>query len=294
MTAAITSVSEQTVHAYVDGELSAHEAAALLRRMAGDPDLAEQVATLTRLKSELRDLPLPPGLRAPDLAALEARLLDGRPGRRPGRWPGGRPATESVPGIAWWGRLAGMAAAVAVVLAGMWLLGPRAGSPGGLVRSDMVTAAVARHLEWLKGPAARGGNERDVTLTAFARRHGQVYVPDLGASGLHIVRTAPFADRGVQLGYVGVHDCRLSLFILPDAGARPTPLQEVGSDAARVFVWRTNRLDYLLVAAHMDPSRLDLISTAVFDATRNLQPFSPATQLALEINHRTARSCAIG
>ena len=256
----------------------------LLRQMAGDPDLAERVATLTRLKSELRDLPLPPELKAPDLDALEAQA-------------GRRPAAGATRGIAWWGGLAGWAAAAVVVvavLAGVWVLGPGTGGQTALSRSDVMVSAVARHLEWLQGPAAGDANRRDVTLTAFARRHGQVYVPDLGASGLHIVRTAPFADGGVQVGYVGVHDCRLILFILPDAGALPTPLKVIRSDTARVFAWRTNRLDYVLVAAGMDPSRLDLISKAVFEATRNLQPFSPATQLALDLNHRAARPCATG
>jgi len=283
MSATAQPIPEETLHAYVDGELSAHEAATLLRRMAGDPDLAERVATLTRLKSELRDLPLPPGLKAPDLDALEAHARH-------------EPAPRAARGISRWGWLAGMAAAIAVVavLAGMWVSGPRAGGSDGLSRSGVVAAAVARHLEWLKGPADSGGNGPEVTLTAFARRHGRVYVPDLGASGLHVVRTAPFAERGVQVGYVGVHDCRLSLFILPDAGALAAPLREMKRGAARVFAWRTNRLDYFLIAVGMDPSRLDLISKAVFDATRNLQPFGPAIQLALDLNHRTARSCATG
>lgn len=283
-------ISDQQVNAYVDGELSAHAAAALVRQMARDPEMAERVATLTRLKSEMRDLPLPPGLSAPDLSALLEADKPATTRRRDG------------PTRPWWhirwGKISGivtvMVMVLAVALTGLWAYGLRSGNIANPARENLVEAAVAHHLEWMQGPAAIGQSGPELTLATFARTHQRVYLPDLGASGLQIIRSAAFAKDGVQVGYVGVHDCRLSLFILPDANPSQTPLRELRSDTARVFSWRTNGLDYLLIAAGMDPSRLDLISKAVFDATGNLQPFNPTTQLALNLNHRNTPSCVAG
>ncbi len=275
-----SAISDQTVSAYVDGELPPHEAAALLRRMAGDHELADRVAALTQLKSEMRDLPVPGGLDTDALMAASSRAAGA--GRRRRRW-----------------RMAAIAASVVALalMAGLWAALPRpaAIAEGG---DGLIRAAVSQHLKWMEGPASGSPVEAftgpRTSLAAFAREYGNVYVPDLGATKLHLVRSAPFGKDGVQVRYVGVHDCRLSLFIIPDPAARPSPLRKIAHPDARVFAWRANRLDYLLVAAGMDPARLDLISRAVFEATNNLQPFNATTQVALDLNHRQSRPCATG
>ncbi len=325
MTSETWNPSDEVLNAYVDGELPSHEAAMLLRQMARNPELAERVAILTRLRMELRDLPLPRGLDINDLETLAAGVPPARPGARggedalAGRGRESAGVTGSRAGIGpagwavrwparWPGRAVSAAAVVLLLVAipfGMTRYRtaysdavstrPQDPSPADQVApSGTIEAAVARHMEWLAQPATTTGPGRGPTLARFARRHGRVYVPDLGASKLQMVRTEPFGKDGVRVGYVGIHDCRLSLFILPDTLGAPVPMREITMGKARVFAWRANQLDYLLVAAGMDRTRLNLISKAVYGATRNLQPFAPATQLALDLNHRNSRACVSG
>jgi anti-sigma factor RsiW len=53
------------LNAYADGELLPTEAAGVARAVAEDPALADQVATLARLKATVRDRPSLPGSAGP-------------------------------------------------------------------------------------------------------------------------------------------------------------------------------------------------------------------------------------
>ncbi len=335
MTRQERSIRAEMLDAFVDGELPAEEAAALLRRIVDDPALAEEVAALSRLRAELRALELPADLDALDLDTLLAR--------EPLRSPSAlervqmralactgavcRPLCTGLTRLtAAAGRLrkpllGGATVAAALVLAFFFLPGPfvpetplpsdrasvadaadpsRSGQEAASLpalppyapapSSPFIEAALARHMAWIARPA---GTEDGTRLTAFARRHGRVYVPDLGATGLRISGTEDFGTEGVRVGYVGIHDCRLSLFILPaDVGPELLPPSRYARGPARLVRWRAHRLDYLLVAAGMDPRRFDLVARAVIDATQALQPFGPDVVAALVRNHRLSQNCS--
>ncbi len=312
---------QETLDAFVDGELPADEAAAAPRRITEDPGLAEEVAALSRLRAGLRALELPSDLAEFDLDALLARAplrtpsLRERVQRRALACTGAfwQPAGTALarlsavvrrPGLLL--RAAATTAALVLVLsflpfsslrdellpggreaevlpiaedaapsrtaplpAALPELPPYVSAPS----SPFINAAISWHMAWVARPAGEVGGAR---LTAFARRHGRVYVPDLGVTGLRVVGTEDFGPDGVRVGYVGIHDCRISLFILPaDVGPELLPPRRYARGPARLVYWRTHRLDYLLVAAGMDPTRFELVARAVIDATRALQPFGP-------------------
>jgi hypothetical protein len=60
---------------------------------------------------------------------------------------------------------------------------------------------------------------------------------------------------------------------------------------SRVFTWRANRLDYVLLAVGMDQNRLRLIAEDVFKASRLMQPFNQKTQMALLENRQKSQPC---
>ncbi len=129
-------------------------------------------------------------------------------------------------------------------------------------------------------------------LAAFQRLDDRIYVPDLSASKLCIGLVTRFGDNGVQVGYVGTRSCHLSLFIRPSGAPGILPLKEEMERDSRVFTWRENRLDYALLAVGMDRTRLRLIAEDVLQATRLMQPFDRATQMALRLNRQKSQPCA--
>ncbi len=301
-------ISDELLNAYVDGELSARDAAAIVERIAQDSALARRVSALSRLKSELSDLS-PADARAlselrgllggkADRLEVSADAASARTGRSgpEARRPRGLRVPCRRPQVA-----AALAVAVAVIIVLGTILMP-SGRSGTGIDPRLVEAAVRQHLDWMKAPAGPPADQAapvfepagsPMILAEFARRNGPVYVPDLAATRLHVVRSAPFGPDGVQVRYVGVHDCRLSLFVWPAPGRPPLPMQELHFPGARVVAWRVNRLDYLLVAAGMDPQRFDLIAQAVFEATRRLEPFGARTRTALDLQHRKSRPCSV-
>jgi anti-sigma factor RsiW len=125
--------SEETLHAYHDGELSGLARWRFERELRRNPELRHELDTLSALGHMLRDLDSREA--APDLwdaIALELPGADAR--RRPSRAE--EPAWVS--GLGWWlkplGAVAATAAIAMVVVYGGFLREPEASDAGGVVR----------------------------------------------------------------------------------------------------------------------------------------------------------------
>jgi len=274
----------ETLNAYLDGELPGFRAAALLRAIALDPELARQVSEMKSLKSAVSvaydDLPC----KVPDIDALLADRDRNRWQQRLKsaiKWR--LPAAALKP--KW---TVGAIGAVAVVLVSVVLLGWLSARP----TPDMMMAkALTLHDQWVR---ETGKNDEDgrAQLALFKATNGDIYIPDLSANKLYIAKVTPFGENGVHVGYKGTRDCHISLFIQPTSMLKNLPLagQEIGTDLT--YRWRLNRLDYILLAVGIDPNRLHLIATDIFQAARLGLPFDSKTRLALRLNRRTSLPCA--
>jgi hypothetical protein len=226
--------------AYVDDELSPGEAADVAAAVARDPRLAEQVATLSRLRAVTR--------RLPSEAEAPPLMLPRR--RRPG-------AALLI--------AASLALAACLGLFALRSIEPAAAPDAGL------TAAVAAHRHWIDArpddvPAPRV----QVDLAAARSRH----LPDLGASALELAYLSldpTSRDGGLLAGYRGPHGCRLGLWIAPHSrqwGATPTASD---SDGLRIRAWSTADADYALLSRGMDPARLDRLADLIAKLIRQQQ-----------------------
>lgn len=256
----------RTLNAYVDGELDARAAGAVAEAAGSDPAIAGEIASLYRLKGVTHDL-FPPA--PPDLA-----LTLSRSARR--RW-----------------RLAGIAAAAlvaAVALAALWA---GLGSERRALPADVLTTARALHSEWLSTQSGEAGEESPTLMSALGHFRQVPVVPDLESARLTItrVRLAEWAGGPVlQVGYRGIHGCRLSLFVFTTA-EMPEAMVRVDEGLERAYGWRSNRLGYMLLARGMDRQMLDLIARKVEEETRTHTPFDEGTRNLLAVRKRQSESC---
>ncbi len=261
----------QTLNAYVDGELSAAEAAEVARALADDRALAGRVASLTRLKATVQDMVQDMG------EAAEITLP------APRHW---RPAALA----------ASLALALALGLAASFV--PWQGSD----RPAWVVQARASHEAWnmdedRPGAAPVAGG---VVLAALGQLgpdgYLKAYLPDLSAARLTLTRLATVSlldGRGeaLQAGYRGTRGCKVSLLILADGTALPAALTRYDDRALRTYAWRTGGHGYLLVAEGMDEARLAMIAETVHRATLEHSPFDVETRTALRESRERSKAC---
>jgi len=265
----------QTLNAYVDGELSAAEAAEVARALADDRALADRVASLTRLKAKVQDM----GTVQSRGEAAEITL----PTPRRRHW---RPAALA----------ASLALALAIGLAASFV--PWQGSD----RPAWVVQARASHEAWnmdedRPGAAPVAGG---VVLAALGQLgpdgYLKAYLPDLSAARLTLTRLATVSlldGRGeaLQAGYRGTRGCKVSLLILADGTALPAALTRYDDRALRTYAWRTGGHGYLLVAEGMDEARLAMIAETVHSATLKHSPFDVETRTALRESRERSKRC---
>ena len=263
----------QTLNAYVDGELSAAEAAEVARALANDRALADRVASLTRLKAKVQDM----GTVQSRGEAAEIAL----PTPRRRHW---RPAA--------------LAASLALALGLAASLVPWQGSD----RPAWVVQARAGHEAWnmdedRPGAAPVAGG---VVLAALGQLgpdgYLKAYLPDLSAARLTLTRleiVSLLDGRGEALhaGYRGTRGCKVSLLILADGAALPAALTRYDDRALRTYAWRTGGHGYLLVAEGMDEARLAMIAETVHRATLEYSPFDEETRTALRESRERSKAC---
>jgi len=272
----------EELHAFVDGELGGAASAAFLRELSDNPALAHQVAELTALKASVQEACKELPGRMPDLDRIfaehdrQVRILKAR------HWRDWFASWQNVPGYAG-------AALVAIILVATLSLGWFT-YPGFTRESRLVAQAIERHHAWLQQPTRTAQNGR-AELASFQAHAPNIYVPDLAASKLRVATVTAFGADGVHVGYIGTRSCHLSLFIQPSDQAKAQALSENMVRDSRVFTWRANRLDYVLLAVGMDQNRLRLIAEDVFKASRLMQPFNQKTQMALLENRQKSQPC---
>jgi len=256
-----------TLNAYVDGELSSGEAAAVARAAGADANVAEQIAVLYKLKGGVLEA-LPP---APDdLAAL---LSPPAAPRRTGRLGVG---------------LAAACLVCALALGGLWAARETVTADTGLLDRARIL-----HAEWLaadtRGDAMPTPAVFDM-LSSFGRLP---IVPDLTSTGLDIVKVSVVdgtAQKLLHVAYRGHHGCHLSLFVASDTTLPGSP---VSPDAGLELVhsWQAGELSYMLYALGMDQRRFDLISQKVERATRDAAPLDALDRQQLAANSLGAAPC---
>lgn len=270
--------SWRDLNAYADGELPASETAAVARAVAKDPVLADQVATLARLKATIDDLgqaPLPADLTRLRRNAAPPRDASGRTRRRT------------------WAALGAAAAALAAVLVvGVVLfpIGPETDQP------SWRQLALRLHETWAESTAEQAAEPTADTLLASLSHLGQAaQVPDLSGARLTVGYLRPIASpygRGLQVGYRGTRGCRVSLIILPvTAGLAEKPVA-LGGGGGESYAWRVGGLGYALLASGMDPRHYEVVLKAVYQASRTFAPVGPETRTALTRSRERSRPCA--
>jgi hypothetical protein len=261
--------SWQALNAYVDGELSTAEAAAVARALADDRALADQVAKLTRLKAAAQE-----GIEDIDLALPTPRRRAWRP--------------------------AAFAASLAAVLAIGWAVAfaPWQGSS----RPAWIAQARALHEAWatVEDQPTEPSVGSGVVLAAL-RQLGpdgylKVYLPDLSAARLTLSRletvTLPArSDEALHAGYRGTRGCKVSFVILADGAALPGEFTRQDDGALSTYAWRIGPLGYLIVAEGMDEARLRLIAETMHRATIETSPFGPETRTALRESRERSAPC---
>jgi anti-sigma factor RsiW len=232
-------VSEGELHAYVDGQLPSGRLAAVQRHLQEQPDDAERVGVYGAQRGALRAAfagivaeTLPPKLNPQFL--LEQRMSERR---------------------AFWQMAASVAFALGVGGAGGWLL-------HGLLRPPtndltlLAQEAVANHIVYTadkRRPIELGAEQRDDLARWVSNRlNRQVVPPDLIDSGFRYIggrlAATPQGPAGLFM-YQNDQAVRLTVFVLPIAGAGSHQPQWVDVGRVDGYAWIDKGIGYSVVAA---------------------------------------------
>ena len=260
-------VDEASLHALVDGRLSAPAQADLQALLAGDPE-AERTAqawqaqreALRALHAGVLEEPVPPALaHAARQIGLERRRVD--------RWQ----------------RWGGMAASVALAFAGGWLAHLQwGGSHGELLAgvrplNDFGRQAVVAHVVYspeVRHPVEVPAAQQEHLVQWLSKRLGRsLKVPDLSAQGYQLVggRLLP-GDQGAraQFMYQNVRAERITLYVgavtagkADSAAAGETAFRFTHEDGAASFYWVDQGFGYAL-AGRLDRAQLLPLAESVY------------------------------
>jgi anti-sigma factor RsiW len=258
------------LNAYADGELLPTEAAGVARAVAEDPALADQVATLARLKATVQEqgqVPLPAKLA--DICGTTPQGADttAQPLRRTWAWLGAAAATAAF-----------------IVLAAALLI-PAERKTAQPAWHDF---AVQLHQAWARAePDEATEPSADALLASLSNLGQAAQVPDLSGARLTVGYVQPLASdhgQGLHVGYRGTRGCRVSLIVLPAvAGLPQKPVMLAGVGRQR-YTWRVGGLGYALLASGMEHS--------VHEASLKQAPVGPETRVALAESRARSRPCA--
>lgn len=260
----------EELNAYVDGELATEDAARVALAVADNPELAEEVARLAKVKAIV-------GAEDPDIPEFVL------PPERKRHWSLAVAATVLV-------------AVGATVLAFLALTGGLTDDTDD--KASQLARARAMHQDWaVRTAGIRVDDAPASAYLAAGQAFGiRLYVPDLSAARLRVVRVAPMVAEGDQpaalhVGYAGNRGCRVSLWISPASQAlpeAPTLRRDGDRDA---YLWRVGGLGYTMLASGMDRGRFAVIVQAAYTATRTFRPPEPEMRTALRRGRETSVPC---
>ncbi|TQV80913.1 hypothetical protein [Denitrobaculum tricleocarpae] len=264
----------KTLNAYVDGELTATEAAAVARNIAQDAPTAETAAALASLKSAL--------LEQAEAPTDFDFLPPAANGQKPAFWQTGRTAAAA-------------AVLVACMVAGaVWHWDTTRQETANLQIASWHQEAAEIHRAWV----AKRSDERPPSLNipaTAALTAPELRIPDLSDSGLTPILLEPEAQlggmTGYRVGYGGTRGCRISFFVLQGDGGIPGHLTTLKAGGPQVLAWRHDQAHYFLMAEGMAETRFGLIARTLQNVTANWQPLSPEIRTALQQNRQSSTPC---
>ncbi len=265
-------ISWERLNAYVDGELSAGEAAKIARAVMRDSQLAARVAELAQLKAASSSVRL-----CPD-EALDLDLDGIRPPRR-----------RFAQAAAWL-----LLPAVMLLLAGLWF------SPGFRNTDSEIAQALAVHHQWLNTASSRSlrddsGHFLKTSLDMLGIR---AFIPDLTSAHLEFAGIYPVTRPGAALpqalhvGYLGPSGCKLSLLVTQRDTKDFSPLETVREDRETVYRWQIGQTGFLLLASHMDAARFEQIAQVLYRLTHIRKPLDASSLVALNRAKANSTPCA--
>lgn len=259
------------LNAYIDGELSAEEAASVARAIAQDPGTAAAASTLSSLKAAVIEQAETPD----DFELLPARAE----ANKRGFWQAGNMVA---------------AAAVLVVCIAVAALYQWQGDQAEELAWYREAARI--HHDWALATA----NDRPPSLTIPASGRlnaAEIRVPDLSDSGLTPILLEPLdtlgALEGYRVGYGGSRGCRLSLFVLQGEAQMPQTVMSLQSGGDQILGWQHGDAKYLLLAEGMAQARFSLIADTLRGLTADWQPLAPEIRTALQTNKRESAPCLV-
>lgn len=270
------------LNAYADGELLPSDAAAVARAVAEDPALADQVATLARLKATVEELG-----QAPPPAELAARRGAAPQGKNQGKDRSARPLRRAG---AWLGVAAATAAFIVLATA---LLIPADRETAEPAWRDL---AVQLHQSWAQAEAGQAAEPSAGALLVSLSHLGRAaQIPDLSGARLTVGYLRAIASdhgQGLHVGYRGTRGCRVSLIVLPAAAGLPQEPVLLAGAGDQTYAWRVGGLGYALLASGMDPKHYQVVLKTVHEASLKHAPVGPETRVALAESRARSRPCA--
>jgi anti-sigma factor RsiW len=250
-------VTEDELHAYVDGELPSDRQDAVAAWLTTHPDAAAQVAAWRAQSEAIRarygstiNEPVPERLR------LERVILKDRP----------------------WRGIAAAAACVAFLIGGAsgWFAhGATTASPSGFDRLTM-EALQAHKLYTLevRHPVEVTGDERPHMTQWLTRRLGyEQKIPDLSAIGLKLVggRLLPGPDGAAAFYmYEGASGERFTIYC-SKTNSPETALRYKDSDRAAAFLWVDDKRAYV-VSGPANRDRMEAVTKAIYEQVERTEP----------------------
>jgi anti-sigma factor RsiW len=249
-------VTEDDLHAYVDGGLDPERRALVDRYLAEHPLEAKRVAewkrqnaTLAALYAHTGDEPVPP--------RLDVHRIAGAAARRRGAG-------------AWSGMLVAAALCLAVGLAGGWIgRGYRVAADAG--QAALVAEAVAAHSlysrEVLHPVEVRAEEDGHLAAWLSKRLDRRLALPDLRPLGLDLVggRLLPAQGRpAAQLMYEDAAGRRVTFLVVAASDAGETPLRYGAADGLTSLTWSEETIRCVLVG-DLPRDRLREIATLAYE-----------------------------
>jgi anti-sigma factor RsiW len=239
-------ISEEDLHAYVDGALPTERRALVEAYLATTPAAARDVADWQRQRDSLSEIFSTVGTRP-------IERLASPPGIRP-LWAGGAAA-----------------AMFALGLAGGMFLAPPAPAPttgGTTALADWAQTNFLVYASDVKHPVEVGKDEKAHLLQWLSKRFGgEIRAPDLSADGFDLIGGRLVTYDGhpaALLMYENGGGERLTLALGRNAGNSETGFLQTEHEGVRTFHWIDGEVGYG-VSGRMDGTRLKAIATRVYE-----------------------------